>query len=126
MVVDGPAYYIEKDGDTLDGPFCTPCFDQHHKRVRIIPAAKPKGATGRQSEWVQCSTCKTPFHSKRAGEYLNAPGMSRSSASPARKAKPVRKASATSRKRRPASSKKAKSQRQGSSSPRTRKASRQK
>jgi hypothetical protein len=117
MVVDGPAYYIEKDGDPLDGPFCTSCFDRHHKRVRIIPAAKPKGGTGRQSEWVQCSACQTPFRSQRAAEYLRA---SRSSARPAREEKPVRKTQSKSKKRRPATTRKAQTPRPGAASARRR------
>lgn len=73
MIVDGSAYFVKKGGNILDGPFCTCCFDQKQETVRIVPAAKPQDAAGRQSEWVQCPTCQTPFRSKRVGEFLSAP-----------------------------------------------------
>lgn len=121
MIVDGSVYFIKKDGSTLDGPFCTSCFDQNHERVRIVPAAKPKGAEGRQSEWVQCSKCQAPFHSKRASEHLTAPRTAPTGTSPEKKARPVRKAPAKGRTRRPTAAKKAKRRRQGPSggSPKT-------
>jgi len=53
MIVDGSAYFVKKGGNILDGPFCTCCFDQNQEKVRIVPADKPQGAAGRQSEWVQ-------------------------------------------------------------------------
>ncbi len=43
MVVDGPAYYIRK-ANTLEGPFCTSCFQRNHEIMRIAPAPKPKGS----------------------------------------------------------------------------------
>jgi hypothetical protein len=70
MVVDGPAYYIKK-ANTLDGPFCTSCFQQNHEIMRITPAPKPKGADQTPADWVQCGRCKTPFRSDRISQYLN-------------------------------------------------------
>jgi len=96
LIVDGSAYFVKKGGNILDGPFCTCCFDQNQEKVRIVPADKPQGAAGRQSEWVQCPTCRTPFRSKRVGEFLSAPATaSRGAGSSARQSKkPVRKAPA--------------------------------
>jgi hypothetical protein len=93
MIVDGAAYFIKKDGGALDGPFCTACFERNHEAVRVIPAAKPKGGEGNQSEWVQCSRCQVPFRSQRLGEYLNPPPSEPPAATP-KKARPVRKAPA--------------------------------
>jgi len=70
MVVDGPAFYIKK-ANSLDGPFCTSCFQRSHEVTRIAPAPKPKGADGTSADWVQCGKCKTPFRSDRIGHYLN-------------------------------------------------------
>jgi hypothetical protein len=70
MIVDGSAYYV-KNQSTLDGPFCTSCFQQNHKIARIVPAPRPEGADGDPSEWVQCGRCQAPFRSERIGQYLN-------------------------------------------------------
>ena len=70
MVVDGPAYYI-KQANTLDGPFCTSCFQRNHEINRIASAPKPKGADGTPADWVQCARCQTPFRSDRIRQYLN-------------------------------------------------------
>ena len=109
MIVDGAAYFIKKDSGVLDGPFCTSCLDQTHETVRIIPATKPKGAEGDKSEWVQCSKCKTPFRSKRLGQYLSPPQSEPAAAATPKKARPVRKAPAKRATRRPVATKKAKS-----------------
>jgi len=70
MIVDGPAYYIKK-ANTLDGPFCTSCFQQNHEIVRIAAAPAPKEADETSTDWVQCGQCKTPFRSDRIRQYLN-------------------------------------------------------
>lgn len=70
MVVDGPAYYIRK-ANTLEGPFCTSCFQRNHEITRIAPAPKPPGNGGTPADWVQCTKCKTPFRSDRISQYLN-------------------------------------------------------
>jgi hypothetical protein len=70
MIVDDCAYYIKK-GTTLDGPFCTSCFQQKHEIARIVPAPKPKDAEGEAAEWVQCTRCQTPFRSERVGQFLH-------------------------------------------------------
>ncbi len=70
MVVDGPAYYIRR-ANTLDGPFCTSCFQRNHEITRIAPAPKPKDADETSTDWVQCAGCKTPFRSDRISQYLN-------------------------------------------------------
>ena len=73
LVMDGSAYFVQKDGRIEDGPFCTCCFDQHQQTVRLVPTPKPTGGAGRSSEWVQCLKCRIPFRSCRAGDYLNSP-----------------------------------------------------
>jgi hypothetical protein len=70
MVVDGPAYYIKK-ANTLDGPFCTSCFQRNHEIMPIASAPKPRGANETPADWVQCGRCKTPFRSDRISQYLN-------------------------------------------------------
>ena len=70
MIVDGSAYYIKRE-TSLEGPFCTSCFEHHHQIARIVPTPKPKDADGDPAEWVQCGQCQTPFRSERIGQYLN-------------------------------------------------------
>ena len=70
MIVDGPAYYIKK-ANTLDGPFCTSCFQRHHEITRIATAPKPMGTDETPADWVQCAKCQTPFRSDRIRQYLN-------------------------------------------------------
>jgi len=60
MIVEGPACFVKKAGNILDGPYCTCCFEQKQEKVRIVPAPRPEDADGPESEWVQCSTCRTP------------------------------------------------------------------
>jgi hypothetical protein len=81
MVVDGPAYYLRK-GESLDGPFCTSCFQQNHEVSRIVSAAKPSQDSGVSSDWVLCTKCRTPFRSDRISHYLNA-GKTQSETAPA-------------------------------------------
>ena len=82
MVVDGPAYYIRR-ANTLDGPFCTSCFQRNHEIMRIASAPKPRGADGTPTDWVQCARCKTPFRSDRISQYLNPVRVPTGSLSPA-------------------------------------------
>jgi len=70
VIMDGSAYFIRKNSDVWDGPFCTHCFGKNQENVRIVPAAKPKSASGDPSEWAQCLKCQKPFRSKRVAEYL--------------------------------------------------------
>jgi hypothetical protein len=80
MVIDGPACYIRR-ANTLEGPFCTSCFQRNHEIMRIAPAPKPKGNDGTPADWVQCARCRTPFRSDRISQYLNpvrVPAASRS------------------------------------------------
>jgi len=73
MVLESSAYFSQQDDKIVDGPFCTCCFDRDHQRVRLVPGAKPEGAAGRPSEWVQCPNCRTPFRSKKASDYIKGP-----------------------------------------------------
>lgn len=70
MVLDGPVCFIRKE-NTLEGPYCTSCFQQNHETSRIVPASKPDGADGPGTDWVQCTRCRTPFCSERISHYLN-------------------------------------------------------
>ena len=96
MIVEGSAWFVKKAGNILDGPYCTCCFEQKYEKVRIVPAARPEDADGPESEWVQCSACRTPFRSSRVGEFLNAPApaTAETDASAEETKKPVRKAPA--------------------------------
>lgn len=82
MVVDGPAYYIRR-ANTLEGPFCTSCFQRNHEIMRIAAASKPKGNDGTPADWVQCAKCRTPFRSDRISQYLNPARVPAASPSPA-------------------------------------------
>jgi hypothetical protein len=73
MVVDGPAYYIRR-ANTLEGPFCTSCFQRHHEIMRIVSAPQLKGADETPANRVQCGRCMTPFRSDRISQYLD-PGQ---------------------------------------------------
>jgi hypothetical protein len=70
MVTDGPAYYVRRH-DSLDGPFCTSCFQRNHEMNRVECAAKSPQARGVSSDWVKCVKCQVPFHSDRVSRYLN-------------------------------------------------------
>ncbi len=70
MVLDGPAYFVKRE-NALEGPFCTSCFQQNHEVSRLVPASRPEGADGPETNWVQCTTCQTPFYSERLGQFLN-------------------------------------------------------
>jgi hypothetical protein len=70
MVVDGPAYYIRR-ANTLEGPFCTACFQRNHEIMRITPAPKWKGNDRTPTDWVQCARCRAAFRSDRISQFLN-------------------------------------------------------
>ncbi len=70
MVLDGPAYFVKKE-NTLEGPFCTCCFQRNHEVSRMVPASRPEGAEGPETDWVQCTACQMPFYSERLGQFLN-------------------------------------------------------
>lgn len=91
VIVDGSAYYLKKE-TTLDGPFCTSCFQRRHEITRIVPAPQPQGTDGDAREWVQCLKCQTPFRSERMAQFLDpqhtaAPGTLSSAA--AQEAEPL-------------------------------------
>jgi hypothetical protein len=71
MVVAGPAYFIRKQ-KAFEGPFCTRCFQQDHKTVRIVSAPLPEGADSSANDWVQCIHCRTPFRSEPIAPFLGA------------------------------------------------------
>ncbi len=97
QILDGLACFISKDENALEGPFCKHCFEHDGQVVRLVPASKPAGERGPRSEWVRCPACRTPFRSRRVGEYLNARPPA-----PARPATP-RRGSAERKPRPPAS-----------------------
>ncbi|MCX6113378.1 MAG: hypothetical protein NTY22_08915 [Proteobacteria bacterium] len=49
LVHENNAYWINKDGQK-DGPFCTCCWDDHQKTIRVQPAGNPAFCT--------CPKCK--------------------------------------------------------------------
>jgi len=70
IVCENSAYYIiDNDGNKVDGPFCTKCFDVDHTTCRLIISGNPR-AEGRDWEWIQCPKCKVTFKSRTAGEYI--------------------------------------------------------
>jgi hypothetical protein len=86
MVFAGPAYFIRKL-KAFDGPYCTRCFQQDHKAVRIVSAPLPEGGDASTNDWVQCVHCRTAFRSELIGPFLNpgrtAPAAPRDAAGPA-------------------------------------------
>lgn len=70
VVLDGPVCFIRKE-NTLEGPYCTSCFQQNHETSRILPASGPTGTDGPATDWVECTKCRTPFCSERISHYLN-------------------------------------------------------
>ncbi len=70
MVLDGPAYFVKKE-NTLEGPFCTCCFQRNHEVSRMVSVSRPEGTEGPETDWVQCTACRTPFYSERLGQFLN-------------------------------------------------------
>jgi hypothetical protein len=51
-VVKENAYWFPNKNGTEDGPFCTNCYDDHKKRIRIIPYTV---------QYKKCPKCKTLF-----------------------------------------------------------------
>lgn len=71
MVCEFSAYYqVDDQGNKVDGPFCTNCFDNEFATRRLLAGFQPKGQVGWDWTWVQCPKCKTPFRSEQIGEYL--------------------------------------------------------
>lgn len=72
MQCEHSAYWLKDDqGNTIEGPFCTNCFDNEHTTRRLVQGGKPNSEVGRNWEWVQCPECKVPFRQKEVGVYLN-------------------------------------------------------
>ncbi len=66
------AYWLKDDqGNIIDGPFCTNCFDTEHTPRRLVQGGKQNGQGGHSWEWVRCPKCKVPFRSRHVGQYLN-------------------------------------------------------
>jgi len=72
MKCEHSAYWLKDDqGNTIDGPFCTNCFDNEHDTRRLVQGGIPSGGAGHHWEWVQCPKCNKPFRQKHVGVYLN-------------------------------------------------------
>ena len=65
LVCKGSVYFIaDEAGESIEGPFCTRCFDVDHIKCRIV-------ACGRiDNPDVQCLKCKVPFQSWPASGFL--------------------------------------------------------
>jgi hypothetical protein len=70
LVLDGPVCFVRKE-NTLEGPYCTLCFQRNRETSRLAPAPQPEGADGPATDWIQCTKCRAPFRSERIGQYLN-------------------------------------------------------
>jgi len=57
------AYYLtSENGEIIDGPFCTKCFDVDHLKCRLVP--------DNREPQVICPNCKVSFSSKPLYHYL--------------------------------------------------------
>jgi hypothetical protein len=65
FVCKGSAYFLaDDDGNFIDGPFCTKCFDVDKVKCRIVEAPKHSVYS------VQCLKCKVVFRSEPATTFL--------------------------------------------------------
>lgn len=63
---DSGYYLTDENGEIMDGPFCTKCFEVDQIQCRLVRQATP----GHGRDTVQCPRCKVPFPSARTAEYL--------------------------------------------------------
>lgn len=70
MLIEGAAWFTQKDGKIVGGPFCTACFNRGHKTVALHEVANKPEEPGQSSQWVQCPTCRVPFRSRLAGHEM--------------------------------------------------------
>jgi len=67
LLYERSAYYIaDEQGNKIDGPFCTKCFDIDHITCRFVPKSTP----GQGRTHVQCPNCKVVFDSHKISGYL--------------------------------------------------------
>ncbi|HHQ4901547.1 TPA: hypothetical protein ACSP3M_002820 [Aeromonas veronii] len=52
VIYRAPSYWIVKEGQDDDGPFCQPCFDDEHKLIRL---------QGGDNDFWSCRKCKNKF-----------------------------------------------------------------
>lgn len=65
LVIRNSAYFsVDDNGQIVDGPFCTKCFDVDHIMCRIVRDV-PEGR-----KWVRCQKCNKPFTSYKVYEYI--------------------------------------------------------
>jgi hypothetical protein len=65
FICKGSVYFIaDENGEFIDGPFCTKCFDVDHNKCRIILTGRSDNPT------VQCLKCKVPFNSVPSMHFL--------------------------------------------------------
>lgn len=66
LVCKESAYFlVDNDGNLIDGPFCTKCFDVDKTKCTIV-IDSPMGARPK----VQCLKCNVVFESEVAREFL--------------------------------------------------------
>ncbi len=68
MRIEGAAWFSQKDGKIVDGPFCTACFHRRQQIVAALEVPKKPEEPGLPAEWVQCPTCRVPFRSRLTGQ----------------------------------------------------------
>jgi hypothetical protein len=65
LVCKGSAYFItNENGEFVDGPFCTRCFDVDHNKCRVVLTGRPDNPS------VWCLKCKVPFNSLPSMRFL--------------------------------------------------------
>ncbi|HLB75070.1 MAG TPA: hypothetical protein VJJ98_13705 [Sedimentisphaerales bacterium] len=66
FVCKGSAYFLaDEDSNSIDGPFCTKCFDVDKIKCRIVACGRVPAAG------VQCLKCKVRFESQPASRFLS-------------------------------------------------------
>lgn len=103
LITNGAAYYIKKDSDTLDGPFCASCFRHSHVMVRIASASHEEGPDGQPLTPIQCLNCRTPFALERSEDCSNSSPAAATNGDKKKSQKSTRKTSTKTRTRRPKS-----------------------
>ncbi|MBC8470286.1 MAG: hypothetical protein H8D56_12510 [Planctomycetes bacterium] len=68
LICEHSAYWLKNEkNETVDGPFCTRCFDVERNPCRLVQKSTPRQGC----ETVQCPNCKVQFPNFMIADYLS-------------------------------------------------------